>query len=419
MNTLSTTYKFDNLSLEDVRELYKYMEKEQILTDYNFPTKPSSDGYYHIWVSDPSKKTGRRQLKAKNIDNLKEKVYQHEKGIDGKTRKTFKSVFELVLKEKYRYVKDPDKLLSLNNTTLHMQQAYNRFFLNTTFETKYIDQISKSDIENICFTNLEDGKVRRKAFLEMRGIIKQVMGLAYEKYWIDDNPYLRMDFHKYNDMLLKSTPISKRMHKDVDLERMIEYLHEYQKNNPDYMPAYALELQILAGLRRGELPPIEWSDVTETSLNINKEQILVRASDRNEHSYHKIVYHTKNYVDRSFPMTEDLRDFFTRLKTSNDIYYPNSKYLFPNPNNDTGVISNSIVYPFYTRMCKQLDIEIDKDIIKGPHSFRRNGITRVSNAPGGNIMIASMLYGNSPQSASSHYYTGIDMETARKLVTKK
>ena len=414
---LQNPIQFDSLTLEDVRKLYEMKEKENLLAKYNFPTKPSSDGYYHIWLPDLSKKSGRKQIKAKNLENLKEKVYKHEKGIDGSAKKTFKEVFALVIKEKYKYVKDHDKLLSLNNTTLHMQQAYNRFFLNTTFETKYVDQISKGCIENICYTNLKNGTVRRKAFLEMRGIIKQVLNLSYEKYWINENPYFRVDFNKYNDMLLKSAPIAKRAHSDKDLERMIEYLHEYQQNSPDYMPAYALELQILAGLRRGEIPPIEWSDVTETSLNINKEQILVRASDRNEHSYNKIVNHTKNYVDRSFPMTEELQDFFKRLKESNDVYYPGCKFCFPNINSSTGVISNNVVYPFYTRMCKQLGIEISKDFIKGPHSFRRNGITKVSNAPGGNIMIASILYGNSPQSASSHYYTGIDMETAKKLVT--
>ena len=67
-------------------------------------------------------------------------------------------------------------------------------------------------------------------------------------------------------------------------------------------------------------------------------------------------------------------------------------------------------------MCEKLGIEISKDFIKGPHSFRRNGITRVANNPGGNIMIASLIYGNSPQSASMHYYSGIDLETAKRLV---
>ena len=399
----------DSLTLEDVRKLYEAMERDQILSKYNFPTKPSSDGYYHVWIKDPTKKSGRKQLKAKDIDKLKEKVYASQK-------KTFEDVFRIMLDERFKFVKDPDKLLSVNNSVLHLQQAYHRFFSGTSFEKIYVDQIGKQDIEQICYHNLSRFNLRKKAFLELRGIIKQVLQLAYEQYWIVDNPYFRVDFHKYNDMLIQSTPISKRVHTDEDLGRMIEYLHKYQQKKPNYMPAYALELQILAGLRRGEIPPLRWTDVTDSCLRINKEQILVRASDRNDRSYHKIVDHTKTYVDRAFPMTTELREFFDRLKSVNDKYYPENINCFPNPNSETGVISNCVVYPFYMRMCNNLGIEICKDFIKGPHSFRRNGITKVSNSPGGNIMIASILYGNSPQSASSHYYSGIDLETAKRLL---
>ena len=416
MNTLSESCQFDSLTLEDVRKLYEKMERDEVLSKYNFPTKPSSDGYYHVWVADQSNRSGRKQLKAKDIDNLKEKVYLHEKGINGRVRKTFKDCFKILLDEKLKYVKDPERLLSVNNTVLHMQQAYNRFYRGTTMELLYVDQISKMDLEDCFYTILSGGLVKKKAFLECRGIAKQVLSLAFEHAWINDNPYGRVNFRKFNDMISQSTPIVKRVHSDADLDRMKVYLHEYQCSKPDYMPAYALELQILAGLRRGEVPPIEWGDVSETSLNINKEQILVRKGNSNNKSYNKIVNHTKTYVDRSFPMTKDLRDFFDRLRAVIGEYYPGSKYCFPNITTETGVITNNAVYPFYVRMCEKLGIEISKDFIKGPHSFRRNGITRVANNPGGNIMIASLIYGNSPQSASMHYYSGIDLETARKLV---
>ena len=68
------------------------------------------------------------------------------------------------------------------------------------------------------------------------------------------------------------------------------------------------------------------------------------------------------------------------------------------------------------RMCRNLGIQISRDKMKGPHSFRRNGITKVCNLAGGNIVLASMLYGNSPECASRNYYTGLDLVTARQLL---
>ena len=73
-----------------------YILREQLLSAYTFPEKPSSDGFYHVYVADPTKKSGKKAIKAKNLENLRQKVYQHEKGINGNARKSFKDVFEIV-----------------------------------------------------------------------------------------------------------------------------------------------------------------------------------------------------------------------------------------------------------------------------------------------------------------------------------
>lgn len=73
--------------------------KEQTIEKYSFPVKPSSDGYFHIYLKDPFSKK-RRSVKAKTLDALKEKVYQFENGISGQSRKTFKKCFEISQTEK-------------------------------------------------------------------------------------------------------------------------------------------------------------------------------------------------------------------------------------------------------------------------------------------------------------------------------
>ncbi len=92
-------------------------------------------------------------------------------------------------------------------------------------------------------------------------------------------------------------------------------------------------------------------------------------------------------------------------------------YLFP-ADTDNGVITNNTVYNFYRRICKKLNIPISKDHVKGTHSFRRNAITKVVNTTGGNILMASKLYGNTPKVADSNYYTGLDIDDAKDVVEK-
>lgn len=86
---------------------------------------------------------------------------------------------------------------------------------------------------------------------------------------------------------------------------------------------------------------------------------------------------------------------------------------------ENGIITNNTVYNFYRRMCKKLDIEISRELIKGTHSFRRNAITDVVNATGGNTIMASQLFGNSPEVAKRNYYTGADLKDAMQVLNQR
>lgn len=405
-----------NLEYENARKLYEEMEKERTLSIYKFPDAPSSDGFYHVYVEDTSKDSGRRQIKAKNLENLKEKVYQHEKGIDGIARKTFKDAFQIVQKERIKYIKDPVKKLSVQNSITCIEYDYKRYFDGTDFEKMYVDNISKRDIESVCMHNLQRYDLSMKAFLSLRGIIKSVMSLAYEQYWIFDNPYTRINFKKYQHMVVRPLPSEERVHSEEEIELILKRVHEHQKKYPSRIPAYALELQLLMGLRRGEVPPLEWADVSSSFISITKEQLLVRKGPGNPKGYCIIVNHTKTYMNRKFPITKDIDDLLTRLKKVHFDYYPGSKYLFPSKTTENGVISNTAVYRMYSRFCNDLGIEISFNAKKGPHSFRRNGITKVANSPKGNILMASILYGNSVETASKHYYTGVNLQLAKELL---
>ncbi len=115
----------------------------------------------------------------------------------------------------------------------------------------------------------------------------------------------------------------------------------------------------------------------------------------------------------------DLNEYLRRLLTMLDTYYPGSEYLFPDKKTDLGVINNNTVYRLYSRICKKLGIKISRDEIKGTHSFRRNAITDVVNSTGRNMVLASKLYGNSPEVACKNYYTGIDLNEALEALNNR
>lgn len=259
--------------------------------------------------------------------------------------------------------------------------------------------------------NLKRYEMRKKAFASLRGILKSVFDYAFSEYLINDNIYNRVIFKKFNDMLIRDVPTSERVHSNDEVTAIMNELHRKQKARPKYSSVWALEMQILMGLRRGEIPPLTWDDVSDTQICICKEQ-LTSGND------FIVVGHTKNYKDRYFPITTDLHNFLVRLKVRNEKYYPNSNHLFP-ADNKNGIITNRAVYLVYQGICQKLNIPIKDGIIRGPHSFRRNAITDVVNATNGNIIMASSLFGNTPDVATQNYYTGANLEEAKNILNER
>lgn len=409
--------KYDNMDLRDARELFMHIEKKELIKKYGIPAKPGKDGYFRVYVKDATKKSGRRQLFAKTRDGLADKVYAFERGVTGSSRKTFADVYEFCLEDKLKYVKAEDKKVSRQNTVNKNRSDYKRYFAGTAFEKKFVDEITKSDVEGVVFMNLERYEMRDKALNSLKGILRATFNFAYEQYWIADNLYERINFAKFNGMLGQNMSNDRRVHSDLEVRRILRALHEHQKDKPKYMPAYALELQILMGCRRGELPPLRRADVRPDGILIWREQVSVkRFNDVPEHWM--IVEHTKTYKDRIFPRTDAINEFLKRLYAVLDKHYPGNAYLFPD-DTQLGVINNNTVYRLYYRICRKLGIKISREEIKGTHSFRRNAITDVVNATGGNVILASQIFGNSPAVACKNYYVGVDTGTALSALNQR
>lgn len=376
-----------------------------------------SDDRWHTTIADLTKVSGRKPIARKKKGDLEKFLLQHyHLQLNTETNEscdaTFKELFYMAEENKLQYIKSPEKMISAKNTAIKTDSEYRRFFSGTEFENKCIDSITKKDVENICLLNLQRYSMRKKAFASLRGILKTVFDYAFSEYMIEDNLYQRMDFKKFSSLLNEDVPTKKKAHSTDEVNQILAELHRKQMKRPKQSSYWALEMQILMGLRRGEIPPLRWGiDVTDDYICICREQ-LTSGND------FIIVNHTKNYKDRLFPITDDLKNFLTRLRTMHDKYYPDSEYLFP-ADTKTGTITNRAVYFVYQGICQTLGIEKLDDAIKGPHSFRRNAITDVVNATNGNIILASSLFGNSPDVAEKNYYTQANLTFAKEILNQR
>ncbi|MCR4891445.1 MAG: site-specific integrase [Lachnospiraceae bacterium] len=396
------------------------MRKNEIINTFTFPDKPSSDGYYHLNVKDNTKKSGRTQLKAKTLDELKEKAFMYECGQKNIIRKRFENVFEMTMDSKLKYIKDKAKLASRQNTISRYRNDYIRFIRDTWFSSLFIDEISRRDIERLIDKICKEKDVKPRALQGLCTVLSMTFSFAYREELIPDNPYQKVNLAQFKDVLDDTSDVRERLHSQEEIDGIHEKLMDRQAKHPDYIPAYALEFQMLIKARRGEIPPLMWSDihddVSTPFIQISRELITVKKGPVTEKEYFLISDYTKTHRDRRYPVTDDMKRFLEKLRKVHEQYHLNSVYLFP-AETPTGTITNNTVYNLYRRICKELSIPISRELMRGPHSFRRNGITDFVNN-GGDLMTASQLYGNSPVVARKNYYTGLDMENALRIIEK-
>lgn len=163
---------------EDFQEMLNMKLNEKISQKYTFPKQPSSDGFYHIYLKDEL--TGKRKgIKQKTLDALKEKVYEFEYQQEIEkhkkpSQKTFKECFEISQKEKVRFIKNSEKIISVNNTLSRNISEYRRFFKGSELENCPIDEITKKDLENYIEQLLVKYDLRPKGLASMRSILNSI-----------------------------------------------------------------------------------------------------------------------------------------------------------------------------------------------------------------------------------------------------
>ena len=418
--------KNDIISFEDfiksnfngnIREMYENVMKDKILEQYTFPKKPSSDGYYHIYVKDQTREKGNRQIKCKTLDGLKEKVYKIETAKLDSKRRTFKEVFEALCEDKLQLSFNERKYSTLN-TIRNNKLDYKRYIENTNIEKMYIDEISDQDIDKCIIFNAKRYTLLESSFKRLICLFSSVFKFAVQKKLIIQNPWNQINLKRYQKVYNPPIPIEERAHSNKEIDQIVNYLHDSQKKKPTYFAAFALELQIMMGCRRGEIPPLRWSDLKNNEISICREQITVKKSDKIDKEFDKIVEHTKTDAIRRFPITAEMDNLFHELKSIHEENNIKSEFLFP-ADTPEGCIRNQRIYHCYKQACKKLGIILCKNSIKGTHSFRRNKITDIINSNKIGSMETAWAFGNSTKTIEKNYYLGCDLNQLRKVLENR
>ncbi len=401
--------------------------RDKILGSYNFtfPNGPcKSDGCYHLHLHNAEGKTISRTVKAKTIEELKDKIYKYHKDMLPSSL-TFAEMFQKAQQDVFRYVKqNSDAYHSKLNSFNRRQQLFDRFITGTSWEKKKITTFTVQDIDDLILYNLQRYDLRTRALSSLKSIIRMTFDYAISHGCIKYNPYPDLDSRRYRDLLVPDAPVRERGYTEDELNRILNYLHQKEESDPRCTTSWALELVVICALRRGEVPPLRLEDIQwgrQPGLYLHRTLLEVRNTDSDNKIGYYPVEHTKTHKDRLYPMSDQLKEFLDRYLPIRNAHYPTSPFLFParrwdNKNHrweEGGMITDQTIPSFYSRMCTQLGIKRDSSCIRGTHAFRRNAITDTMVASGGNIDLTAQIFGNSPETIRKAYL--LDMNYDAKL----
>lgn len=393
------------------------MKVQEIIDKYQrwMPAAPRSDGYWYIYVPDRTSKGGRKRLKSKSYADLIRKIEAFEAGHYGRVMKTFDEMYYLIQDQRLDGITDSEKQAARTSTVVRQNQTYKRFFADTTFVSLHIDSIKPNDIDVFIKMNLKRYSVIKSAFDAMVQILKKVFDKAYRREIIDSNPCDRIewDSDEYINKLVSSAGIKERTYTEKEMDLLWDHEQSIIAKRPHFLTPYAMLLQMQLGLRRGEVCALQWDDIT-TDKNgtryITIHRMLRKVPKHNGIPEHQeISHHTKTSKDRTIPLWKEVTDLLDAIYEISG----SGIYVFPGEIAD-GCLGINAVYKHYTRACSAVGVPIQKDIIRGPHAWRRNFAKRL-----GNSYLSSHLLGNDQKVCEENYSDAIDFEEAREQLEKK
>lgn len=238
-------------------------------------------------------------------------------------------------------------------------------------------------------------------------ILNNVMKKAKRDKVIKNNPCDYIDIETYKKRCKVSVfEASKRVLSKQDCNSLIQVITKDYSEKPNYIPSYSVELALLTGMRAGELAFLQWKHI-----NLKDGFILVCGSEKyNQGRKEYWDDRTKTGKERRIPLTDEMREFFKRLKSIEMQCGYLTEYVFSNEN---GRIHRGTLCSCAMNKCNQAGTTA-----KGLQTMRRTFNSQLK-TDGVSTTVASAILGHCSEVNEKFYtYDVSDMDYKETVVGK-
>ena len=396
------------IDLALVQEQLEMKRREEILKQHHYSIWYSQkEDVWYTHLPDDSKFNGRKKIKRKKKKDLEKDIcdYYLSFGDEVMIAKQQNALSIEALFYEFMH----HKANEVNSGTIKRMMAdWNRFYrTDQEFISISVNNLTKINIDDFFNAVLEKHNLKKKAFYNMCGILKQTLEYAVDAEYIEKNPY-RVKVNKKKFASSNKKPSNKEVFQTDEKDLFIREMERRLRNNPSNTAPLAVLLDFELGTRKGEILAISLSDIVDNRIHIHR-QLVEEFDTSNLDNIKSTGFHIVDYTksedgDRWLPLTGKAKEIIKRVQAVNKEYgYSYEDFLFVK---DGMCISPDAVDAQIKRGCEYIGIPV-----KTMHKIRKTYASTLLHN-GVNISIVKDMLGHADESTTlKHYIYNIEDNT--------
>lgn len=295
------------LDMGRVREHIAMSKRDQVRKLHPYaitPPKPGQRWQTYYKGRDGQRKIVRAQTENELLDKLIP-IYLAGTYLDNLT---FYGLFEEWLEYKTTVTDSP-------NTIKRHKQHYNKYFAPSPLNSKQIKQIDELMLEEECNRIVKKHNLTRKEWCNAKTIVNGMYEYAVRKKYLKENLMQKIQILVKFRQVTRKTGKTETFNTEElkDLNRFLE--QQYAETGDSSF--LAVMVNMLLGLRVGELVALKWSDIVDAKhLHIVREEVR----NQTDNSY-KVAEHTKTNRDRFVIIVPKAWEILKRIEQENEYIF--------------------------------------------------------------------------------------------------
>jgi integrase len=281
------------------------------------------DRRWQTYVTDESKKTGKKLIKAVTKEKIYSKLAEYYGITENPNGRNMEDVFD-------QWIPYKRSITNSENTIYRHINHWRRYCKGNPISITPMKNLTTMNLEEWANNLIKSNNMTRKEWQNIKTVISGIWDYAYRSGYISQNSWSAIKISVKFRQINKRPPETQVFIGD-NLDKLTnECFNLYERTeNEAYL---AIVFNLYCGLRVGELVAIKLKDINldEFYMSIEREETHIRTRHRdNSISYEwKIEEHTKTYTNRYVPLIPKAINILEFIMSKNGEYSTTDRYLF-------------------------------------------------------------------------------------------